>query len=269
MDEMIQRGGDSMTGELEGPAPTQPLSYTNKAFVEDLALFPAGSENDLVVVDTDGSLKLPASGLNIANISQTELDTLDGITISTADLNDAATLNGTQTLTNKTIVGGTILGGVITAGTAQTTGSGTSFDFTSIPSWVKKITVMFSGVTIDASGQIYVRIGDSGGIETSGYSGGAGWIYGTNTCVGALIATRFPVGVCGASGDAMSGSAILTNVDGNTWVLSGSSVGSGSTDYFLTCGGSKTLTGTLDRVQFLTSGIDAFTGGTVNILYEG
>ena len=59
-------------------------------------------------------------------------------------------------------------------GTAVASTSGTSVDFTSIPSWVRRITIMFDGVSLSGTDQILVQLGDSGGLETTGYiSGGA------------------------------------------------------------------------------------------------
>jgi hypothetical protein len=83
----------------------------------------------------------------------------------------------TQTLTNKTLtspnIGGTIAmnASVLTLDTAKASTSGTFVDFTNIPSWVKRITLMFDGVSTNSTSPIQVQIGDSGGIETSGYLG--------------------------------------------------------------------------------------------------
>ena len=67
-----------------------------------------------------------------------------------------------------TINSGAVLG--ITSGTAVASTSGTSIDFTSIPSWVKRITVMFSGVSLSGTSSIYIQIG-SGSAEITGYAG--------------------------------------------------------------------------------------------------
>jgi hypothetical protein len=84
--------------------------------------------------------------------------------------NPAGAVVGTtdsQTLTNKTIQGG-----AITSGTAQTAPPATPqyFDFTSIPSWVKRITVMLNEVSTNGTSEVILQIGDSGGIETVSYT---------------------------------------------------------------------------------------------------
>ena len=58
-----------------------------------------------------------------------------------------------------------------TYATKQATTSGSSINFTSIPSGVNKITIILSAVSADGTAAIRVQIGDSGGLETSGYLG--------------------------------------------------------------------------------------------------
>ena len=55
---------------------------------------------------------------------------------------------------NPVTVDGTNYGFYPTLMTAQNTTSGTSIDFTGIPSWVKRITVMFQGVSTTGSSQV-------------------------------------------------------------------------------------------------------------------
>lgn len=56
----------------------------------------------------------------------------------------------------------------ITLGTEQT-GSGSALDFT-IPSGVRRVTVLFEVVSPSTANEIIVQLGDSGGIETTGYT---------------------------------------------------------------------------------------------------
>lgn len=66
---------------------------------------------------------------------------------------------------------GTYQGGVITSSTAVASTSGTSIDFTGIPSWVKRITVMLSGVSTNGSSAVQIQLGTSSGATVSGYLG--------------------------------------------------------------------------------------------------
>ena len=166
--------------------------------------------------------------------------------------------SATQTLTNKTIQGGTI-----TSGTAQASTSGTSIDFTGIPSWVKRITVMFSGVSTNGTSNIQIQIG-AGSVDTSGYNS----MYGTGA--GAQIATSgFLVTFTTAATYLRTGNIILNLISSNAWVESGM-LGDYSNAVIASLSqGYKSLSGTLDRVRITTvNGTDTFDAGSINILYE-
>jgi hypothetical protein len=152
------------------------------------------------------------------------------------------------------------------AGTAVTP-SGTSVDFTSIPSWVKRITITFSGVTTSGTSQPMIQIGDSGGVEAAGYSAGSTGHASPNAVTGVTFTTGYGLQSTDASA-AIHGSMVLTNITANAWVASGTFSYSGSAATIVT-GGSKTLSATLDRVRITTvNGTDTYDGGTVNIMYE-
>ena len=171
--------------------------------------------------------------------------------------NTVATLTGTQTLTNKTIQGG-----AITLETAVASTSGTSIDFTGIPSWVKKITLMLSGVSTNGNANIYVQIG-SGSVETSGYVS----VFEGSTASGSATAA-FIVTSSGAS-DVRYGTVVLNTMGSNLWVAS-SIIGITNATLTQQSAGAKTTSGVLDRIRLTTSnGTDTFDAGSVNILYEG
>jgi hypothetical protein len=151
----------------------------------------------------------------------------------------------------------------LTSGTSQTSTSGTSIDFTSIPSWVKRITVMFDSVSTNGTSSVCIQLGDAGGIETSGYNGGAtnqSPTYTANT-VGLNLNSD------GNTSASFMGHAVLTIMSGNKWVLSAGvqlSIGNISA-----AGGSKTLSDTLTQLRITTvNGTDTFDAGSINILYE-
>jgi hypothetical protein len=174
----------------------------------------------------------------------------------------------TQTLTNKTIQSSTIQGGALTLATAVASTSGTSIDFTSIPSWVKRITVMFSGVSTNGSSDYLVRIGDTS-IVTTGYLGAS-----TLTTSSGVGTSNYTNGFAlrqGGQGTAVvaHGSIVLHNISANVWTAFGGVAQSNSTFMMLT-GGSLSLSGTLTQVRITTvNGTDTFDAGTINIMYEG
>ena len=151
--------------------------------------------------------------------------------------------------------------------TAQNSTSGTSIDFTGIPSWVKRVTVMFNGVSTNGTSNIQVQIGSTS-FSTSGYLGSHAQIGGTNSVTGGTATTGAIVAFTSAS-LLHVGHCIMTHVGSNAWVLS--SLLGRTADSFLTSGGANiTLSGTLDRVRITTvNGTDTFDAGSINILYEG
>lgn len=152
--------------------------------------------------------------------------------------------------------------------TAVATTSGTSVDFTSIPSWVKRITVVFTSVSSSGTSPVQIQIGDSGGVETTGYTGTAVAIVSTNSLFIASYTTgAVLIGVLATT--VRSGSMVITNIDGNQWQFS--SINANDDVGFLGWTSAiKTLSATLDRVRLTTiNGTDTFDAGLVNIIYEG
>jgi hypothetical protein len=165
--------------------------------------------------------------------------------------------DGTSTLTPSNI---------IKSGTAVASTSGTSIDFTGIPSWVKRVTVMFSGASTSGTSNPQVQLGDAGGIETTGYSA-------TSTNQGGTIASYTTgFGVNNASASALLyGNFTFTLISASSflWSMTGAiSLGAGGGSYYVV--GSKTLSDTLTQLRITTvNGTDTFDAGTINILYEG
>jgi hypothetical protein len=161
----------------------------------------------------------------------------------------------------------TTAGSTLRLGTAVATTSGTSIDFTGIPSWVKRITVMLNGVSTNGSSLKLVRLGTSGGIVTSAYDAtGGGFNYSSATS-GAASTAGFPIN-SGGAGDVLFGIVTICNIISNSWVCSGTVKVVDS--YITFVAGGVALSGTLDRVRLTTvNGTDTFDAGSVNIIYEG
>jgi hypothetical protein len=157
--------------------------------------------------------------------------------------------------------------GAFVAGTAVASTSGTSIDFTSIPSWVKRITVNFSGVSTNGSSGLLLQLGDSGGVENTGYNS-------TSNYNGSVVVSTSTAGFFVTSGLVAArtyfGNYVvsLVNFSTNTWVGNGQLIEAGFLSVYSGAGG-KSLSATLDRVRITTvNGTDAFDAGTINILYE-
>lgn len=166
----------------------------------------------------------------------------------------------TQTLTNKTIQGG-----AITSGTAVASTSGTSIDFTSIPSWVKRITVMFNGVSTSGTSLLQIQIG-SGSVSNTGYISNSYYPPGpTNS--GSITSGFVQLATIVAAAATQQGFSTIVTLGSNIWICNGLLLDdSARTSYNA---GAKTLSGTLDRVRITTvNGTDTFDAGSINILYE-
>lgn len=192
------------------------------------------------------NLKNPSSGSN-------------NIVLATDGSTTITTLNGTT-------ITGTSVRGVITSGTAVASTSGTAIDFTGIPSWVKRVTLLFAGVSTNSTGNYLIQVG-SGSVITTGYLTAQSNFF--NSTNGANSTTGFLIEAANSANTTIHGSIRFELLSGNTYVGNGAAFHSNDirTSIF---GGSVALSGALDRVRFTTvSGTATFDAGSINILYEG
>jgi hypothetical protein len=189
--------------------------------------------------DTSGTLQLQSNGTTQLTVSST------GVAISNASLTNFA-------------------GGAITASTAVASTSGTAIDFTGIPSWAKRITVMLSNVSTNGASNLWIQLGTSGGIISSGYLGSV-------TYAGNLNAFSSSFIICNnmAAGSNFSGHCVITNITGNTWVESGIIMRNDASANGSTNAGYIALASALTTVRITSTTPDTFDAGTINIFYEG
>jgi hypothetical protein len=197
--------------------------------------------------DTSGEIKLQSGGTDIATVDSS------GITMASG-----------KSVADST---GTIY--PLTSGTAVTaTGSETSFDFTGIPSWVKKITVSFFNINTSTANDLIVQLGTSGGFVTSGYLGGIMSVT-TGDAVSRNVATSGMMLSNTATSGNYRGASTLTLLDSGIWTYqTGSHKTSNST--IDSGGGGVDISGTLTQLRFTTdNGTYTFNSGAkINILYE-
>jgi hypothetical protein len=214
-----------------------------------------------------------------------------GTSVSTATTSFTASISST-TMTVTAVGSGTIAVGQVITGTgvtagtvitAQLTGSAGStgtytvsasqtvssttitivgLDFLSIPSWVKRITVIFAGVSTNGTSNLLIQLGDSGGIETTGYLSGIG-----TRSAEATSTAGFIVGIPAAAGNNLTGIVPICLYTTNSWATSG--VMSRQDGFLNAFGGTKSTSDTLTQIRITTvNGTDTFDAGTINILYE-
>jgi len=153
--------------------------------------------------------------------------------------------------------------------TAKASTSGTSIDFTGIPSWVKRVTVMLNGVSTNGTSVVQIQLGHSGGIETSGYLGSASYISSTLNTTGSTNLSSGFITTFGSASNIRHGSIVVQAISGNIWSANGA-IGLSDIGSVQFTTGTKSLSGTLDRIRITTvNGTDTFDAGSINILYEG
>lgn len=222
----------------------------------------ASNVTGIVAVGNGGTGQTTAAaGFNA--LKQVATDSYTGV----VELATAAEIQ-TGTDTTRVITPAGLRGGALVQGVEQSTTSGTSIDFTGIPSWAKRITVMLNGVSTNGTSTVILQIGDSGGIESTGYQSGSSF----GDALSASTTSNIGFIIDGTSLVDQTylrhGLIQLVNMSGNTWIA--------AVDVFLQTGqiacagaGSKTLSGTLDRIRLTTTGgVNAFDAGSVNIMYE-
>lgn len=194
--------------------------------------------------------------------------------VQTADTSGTLELqsNGTTQLT----LSSTGAYGQLKASSTVNTTSGTSVELlTNIPSWVKRVTVVFNGVSTNGStaptSGILLQLSTSGGYVTSGYGGNATHIGATG--IGSTNYTNgLPLIDEVTAAYAYSGIATLCLSSSNTWSMASTiaSASSSATNGTGIGAGVIALGGALTAIRITTSGgVNTFDAGSINILYEG
>lgn len=237
------------------------------------------------------TITLPA-GTGTVSVNGVSSNIVSGTAVSSAAVYTASISGTTMTVTAVTSgtiqVGQVISGTGVTAGTqitalgtgtggtgtytvsasqtvASTTISTVAIDFTGIPSWAKRITVMFNQVSTNGSSNVIVQVG-AGSVTTSGYLGATSVL---TTGVGtANYTTGLAIATANAATSVVGGICTICNVSGNVWAMNAATSYSNGAGTMV--GASNiSLSGALDRIRITTvNGTDTFDAGTINILYE-
>lgn len=189
----------------------------------------------------------------------------------------AGDTSGSVTLQAPAVAGSTVLTLPSTSGTLITSAgftlatpvaltSGSSVDFTGIPSGVKQINISLTGARISSGVSWYIQLGDSGGVETTGYVSSVSNLYSTSLSTNRYT-NAFIISETGFSSHALNGLIICSLLDSsnNTWVYS-SNIAIVDQNELKVAGGSKSLSAVLNTVR-LTASSGTFVAGTVNISY--
>lgn len=158
--------------------------------------------------------------------------------------------------------------GKMVLGTVVNSTSGTAIDFTGIPNWVKRITVMFNGVSTNGTSQLKLQIGN-GSIISTGYASKVFTFGVAGPGVPEMLTSGFLLTYQVTATALMTGEAILTRQIGDVWMLKAQNY-QASLEFINFSTSSLSLSGTLDRIRITTvNGTDTFDAGQINIMYEG
>jgi hypothetical protein len=265
----LPMGGFKLTGLGAATTAGEALSYGQAASVSDLAYTGTLTGGTGVVNLGSGQLYKDASGnLGVGTTTGTSKITATGVVESTTGgfkFPDGTTQTTAATSSVSSVNGKTgAVQSVVISGTAVASTSGTSIDFTSIPSWVKRITVMFKAVSTNGSSPVMVQLG-SGSIDATGYAGSVDFV--EDNSAGTTFSTGFAIDKSLGASDTRTGHMTIVLFGSNNW--NETSTISNNATALLLGAGDKTLSGTLDRVRITTvGGTDTFDAGSVNILYE-
>ena len=208
----------------------------------------------------DGSL-ISSGAITLTTQVTGTLPVANGGTGVTTSTGSGAVVLGTSPSISGAVLS-TMASSVLTSGTAVASTSGTSINFTSIPSWVKRITVMFNGVSCSGTSNLLVQLGTGGTptYTTSGYiSTSNGGTVGSSTA-GFIVWEDTPSQI-------FSGSMTIFNISGNVWVQS--HAGKISTTSCVHGGGDVSLGAVLTAVRITrVNGTDTFDAGSINLMYE-
>lgn len=161
----------------------------------------------------------------------------------------------------------TAAGGGFTQGTEATL-TGTAVDFTGIPAGTEIIMVTIEGMSTNGTARIQLQIGDAGGIEATGYSGGGAYHIAAGNTIETMTTGFWGVTDGAASTAEATWRLVLKDSTNFTWSCTSNWFSSGN-PLLAQSSGTKTLTAELDRVRITTvSAGDSFDAGSVNIAYS-
>ena len=179
----------------------------------------------------------------------------------------------TGTDTTRVLTPASLRGGALVRSTRSIISGNTEVDFTGLPSWVTRITILFAdGLSTNGTSPIVIRLGDSGGFLTTGYQSAASF---TSSAGGYLTSTAGLL--IDATNTAIAsytryGAMTLLNtgvVLSSTYWVSTSNVYANGSQVCTSGAGGVSLSNALTQVRVTTlNGTDTFDSGLISLIYE-
>lgn len=250
--------------------PAAPLDVTGAARIGSLTLtsspLPVGSggtgrssltANSVLLGDGANAVQFVAPGtannvLVSSGTTWTSAAVPDQFPLQTGNAGTGLITDGTSVSWGSTVVRGTAVNP-----------SSIPADFTGLPSWIRRITIVMQGISMSGSSQPRIQLGTSSAFATSGYTGTTAANGGTAGLSGGFdVSSTFNVGT-----NIFYATYILTNYTGNTWSFSGT-FGVNNNGWGI-INGFVVLSDVLTRLRFTSvNGTDTFDAGTINIFWE-
>lgn len=242
----------------------------------------APTSGGLVLKNNSGTtiLTIGAGGASSATFSGT-LNIPDGTVSTTAKIADGivtyAKIASAVFASSADIIAGTAsklvdaatinAAGLIKMTDPVSVGTGTTKDFT-IPSGVKRITLHLNGVSLNATDNMVLQLGGSGGVETSGYTGSASTFSSATAATAGTGSSGMAFANAGqAAATAYSGDVVIEKIStSNTYSIRGQLSTGGVTLYVFS--GQKTITGEVQTVRLTSFAASNFDAGTVGFTVE-
>lgn len=228
------------------------ITSTKLNEIMDNSLFVAGAvvSGQGLEVTAGGQMQIQNAGITPAKLSN-------------SDFGDFTISGGVATIDNGVVTPAKLSQPLTSTATQSLVGS--SIDFSSIPSWVRKITIIVSDLSFSGTDDFMVRIGTASGVETTSYlsrrSAMASAVTSNSSTNGFIadagIATRKHLYTITLS---------LVNSATNTWVFALS--GCDDTANSLISNGSKSLTGALTTIRLMPTTTNTFDSGVAVVIYQ-
>lgn len=176
-----------------------------------------------------------------------------------------ATLNVTSF-----VLGGTTVHLSVSITPVATT-SGTSVSLTTtIPSWVRRISIPLAGISTNGTSAVILQIGPAGGLATANYNGSVANFQNGAAIVAAVNTNGFRIGNNWGAAVTMDGiiDLMLEDEATNTWAMKYTGARRDTTANIWSASGTIALSGPLTQIALTTQGgADTFDGGSAGLTY--
>ena len=189
--------------------------------------------------------------------------------IKTASITADAVDNTILDLADNYAFTGTLTGAGFTFVSEQSLSSTSGVTFTGIPSGVKIIKFFIENCSVASTADQSMQIGDSGGLETSGYIRGD-MFFASSSSIGSGSSTSadsWRLDSWGAASNLLQHNGELVRLTGNKWFMKTIVFEASQPNYFIIWEGYKELSAELTQLKFFPH-TGTFDNGTMYIGYQ-